>query len=732
MPKTLKGTLVLTIVSLVVISTVAVTMLASHRYASSQEQLLAAQAGNIGLNLAGEAADLVLINDLVGLQRKLERYQESMPVLEYLFVVRDGRILASTFDQGVPKGLISANSVKTGESRGFVKVASLDGQRFLDLAMPIFEGRAGVLRLGFSEKYLTAQLTRLWKEIIILVIVILVPALLAGLYLMNRITRPLAQLVNAAGKVEPGKFDFEVEVKGQKEIEALSRAFNLMTSRLRDHTAKLEKQALELKLAHQKMQTTCEIARGVSALGDLSEIGTYLIKRTRQLVSCFRYLLIIFSSDKEHLFLITENETKRIKDPEFAVAIESKMQGAEPVEKLEDSNLVKSEHFPEEFAGDSIQVAMPLYCEDTLCGVMLSSCSSGCQCDYDSLDMISLVLSHSTGTIKRALHFEEEMSKMRGKAPTVSDFQGMVARDAKMKNVFSLIRDVAPADATVLIQGESGTGKELVAKAVHNLSERREKPFVVINCSAYPETLLESELFGHEKGAFTSALKQRPGRFEQADGGTVFLDEISEIDPSAQVKLLRVLQTQTFERLGGQKSIKVNVRVLAATNKVLLDEVKAGRFREDLYYRLDVVPLFLPPLRERGNDVALLSRHFLGIFIAELSKNIRDISSQAMRALLDYDWPGNVRELENVIEQAVVLCKGEIITPDVLPERLREKKKSQSKGKTINEQEKTLLLEALEACSWNKKMTAERLGIGRSTLYAKLKKHEIKDPSDSG
>ena len=726
MPRTLKGTLILTIVALVMISVSAVTILASHRYASSQEQLMAAQARNMGLTLANEIAELMLVNDLVAVQRKIEGYKETMPVLGYLFVLQDGQVMASTFKGGTPAGLINANQLLEKQEESFAKVISTDGEKFLDLAMPVFEGKAGTVRLGLFQKHLSMQLADLWRQIIFLGLAILVPALIIGLVMINRITRPLAELAGAVKGIEPGHLEAGIEVKGKDEVSDLADAFNMMTKRIQEYTGKLERQALELEKAHKKMQTTCEIARGVSALGNLKEIGQYLIERAKSIIPCPNYLLVIFGSDKESLFLISEEWNSQVRDIDLVSMLESRILGMGPVERSKDKDVIRSKHFPEGFSDALFQAAIPFYHEDTLCGVMLSSCQAGCDCEPESMDMISLVLSHSAGTIKRALYYEEEGGRTIGKLSDVISFEGMVGRDQKMKTLFRLIEDVAPTDATVLIQGESGTGKELVARAVHNKSQRSGKPFVVINCSAYPTTLLESELFGHEKGAFTGATRQRIGRFEQADGGTVFLDEISEVEPSAQVKLLRVLQTQKFERLGGDKSIRVNVRILAATNKILLDEVREGRFREDLYYRLDVVPVHLPPLRDRGNDIALLARFFLNTYTAEQSKGIEDIGSSVMRALLDYDWPGNVRELENVMEQAVVLCKGNIITMENMPQRFHAKRSV--KSKTINEQEKTLLLEALDSCGWNKKMAAERLGIGRSTLYAKLKKHHIKDP----
>jgi two-component system response regulator HydG len=283
----------------------------------------------------------------------------------------------------------------------------------------------------------------------------------------------------------------------------------------------------------------------------------------------------------------------------------------------------------------------------------------------------------------------------------------------------------------VLILGESGTGKELVARAIHERSHRAGKPFVVINCTAYPSTLLESELFGYEKGAFTGALRRKIGRFEQADGGTVFLDEIGEIDAVAQTKLLRVLQQQTIDRLGGNQSIRVDVRIIAATNKNLSGEVKEGRFREDLFYRLNVIPLQLPPLRERSKDIHILAQHFLKLFSAEQDKPVVGFRSEAMRKLIDNTWPGNVRELENSIEHAVVLAKDSLIELKDLPSSIVEASDSESINEppTLLKSEERLIREVLDACDWNKAEAARQLGISRSTLYEKLKRLNIKIPT---
>ncbi len=276
-----------------------------------------------------------------------------------------------------------------------------------------------------------------------------------------------------------------------------------------------------------------------------------------------------------------------------------------------------------------------------------------------------------------------------------------------------------------MIQGESGSGKELVARAVHLHSYRKDKPFIVVNCSAYPQTLLESELFGHEKGAFTGATHRKLGRFELADKGTLFLDEIGEIPLMSQVKLLRFLQFQKFERSGGVETIEVDIRVIAATNKDLKKEVENGNFREDLYYRLNVIPINIPPLRVRRNDISLLVEHFLKRLNLRGNKKVKGISSEAMDTLMCYGWPGNVRELENIIEHAFILTKNEFINGQSLPLDIYSIVNKEQKISSFQDNEKKFLARVLQEYKWNKLQVAKKLNISRSTLYAKLKKYNI-------
>ena len=316
-------------------------------------------------------------------------------------------------------------------------------------------------------------------------------------------------------------------------------------------------------------------------------------------------------------------------------------------------------------------------------------------------------------------------------------FANMVGQSEAITRVFELIRKVADTDSTVLILGESGTGKELIAHALHYNSARRDGPLIPVNCAAIPEELLESELFGHERGAFTHAVRTRLGRFEQAHGGTIFLDEISEMSPSLQVKILRVLQDHSFERIGGVKTIQVDIRVIAATNQDLEELVARGKFREDLYYRLNVIPIKVPPLRDRLSDLPLLVQHFLAEFSRKRKKPWKRLSAAAMDLLLRHSWPGNVRELENLVERLVTLTEGEMIDAADLPEKFQQGFPAASAtpeelpvgGTDLNAAvqalERHLILQALERSNWVKSRAARLLHLNRTTLLEKMKKQNI-------
>ena len=303
----------------------------------------------------------------------------------------------------------------------------------------------------------------------------------------------------------------------------------------------------------------------------------------------------------------------------------------------------------------------------------------------------------------------------------------IIGESQQIKDVLNTITRVAPTDSTVLITGESGTGKELVARAIHALSPRSEKKIIQVSCAALPDTLLESELFGYEKGAFTGAIKKKEGRFELADGGTLFLDEIGDLPVETQVKLLRAIESKEFERLGGKETIKVDVRIISATNQNLQKKIQEKSFREDLYYRLNVISIFIPPFRERREDIIPLVKHFIEKANKECGKNIKGITPRAKDILLSYDWPGNVRELENIIERAVVLSRGEAIDAEDLSSLSfsRTKEEILSANLSLKELEKKHILNVLEKTSWNLGKASEILGIHRNTLRLKMREYGI-------
>ncbi|MBR4170806.1 MAG: sigma-54-dependent Fis family transcriptional regulator [Kiritimatiellae bacterium] len=345
-----------------------------------------------------------------------------------------------------------------------------------------------------------------------------------------------------------------------------------------------------------------------------------------------------------------------------------------------------------------------------------------------SLDQLDVLLAQAI----KARSLEKRVQTLESQLDEKFGLENIVGNSEAMRPVFETIRQVAPTLATVLIQGPSGTGKELVAHAIHRLSQRADKPFVAVNCAALPASLLESELFGHERGAFTGAVQQRKGRFEQANGGTLFLDEISEIEPAVQVKLLRVLEARQFERVGGTDTIEVDIRVIAATNRNLRDYVTQGRFREDLFYRLNVVGIQLPPLKDRIGDIPLLVQQFLTDFCERNNKHLNGIEPEALNILCAYDWPGNVRELRNAMERMVVLSRGDHLTVQDVPMEIRSAAGARIPSVTttaltdtfvngsLADAEKQKILAVLEKNGGNRSKAAIELGISRRTLHRRL------------
>jgi DNA-binding NtrC family response regulator len=344
-----------------------------------------------------------------------------------------------------------------------------------------------------------------------------------------------------------------------------------------------------------------------------------------------------------------------------------------------------------------------------------------------NLDRLDLLLQRAL----RSREMETENRRLQEQLNDKYGLEAIIGKSAAMQEVFDTIRQVAPSRASVLIQGESGTGKELVAHAIHRLSPRSKGPFVAVHCAALSESLLESELFGHEKGSFTGAQAQRSGRFEMADGGTLFLDEIGEISPTVQVKILRVLEERRFERVGGSDTLEVDVRLVSATNKDLKQLMEEGAFREDLFYRLHVVVIQMPPLRERIGDIPILAHHFLTELALENGKEIEGFTPDAMNQLSAYDWPGNVRELRNVIERMVVLARGARLTLRDLPASLREGDGHAARvpvgDLSLQDAEKRMIEEALRRFDGNRTRAAEHLGISRRTLHRKLNEYGLRE-----
>ena len=345
--------------------------------------------------------------------------------------------------------------------------------------------------------------------------------------------------------------------------------------------------------------------------------------------------------------------------------------------------------------------------------------------------------------VKRALEkrrLQTQIERLETQLLQEHRFDKIIGTSARMQEVFALIRKVITNDVTVLICGESGTGKELVAQAVHYNSYRAKKPFVKVSCVAIPETLLESEMFGHEKGAFTGAHQMKPGKFEMAQGGTLFLDEIGDMPLNLQVKLLRVIQERELERIGGTKTIKVDIRLIACTNKDLTQGIQDQTFREDLYFRINVLPIFLPPLRERREDIPILLDHFIKYFNMKLGKQVRDVTNDVMKILMEYRWPGNIREMENVIQRAIILSSGDTITPNLLPPNIHSAPplrdlseftrdfsvpmpdRIQSITENLEEQ---MIRSALKESNYHRQETADLLGISRKSLHNKMQKYKL-------
>ena len=717
-PQSLKSKLLLTVGLLTLLGYVFIVLLVSSRYSKSLESALEAQGSTLTQSLAVQLADLILINDVTAIQKLLDSLVEQHG-LSYAFVVRSSSILAHTFEAGVPQELFTFNTPESPDERAMcsTKQFTFEGSSevIVDVACPIYEGKAGIVHVGVSKKNIRQQLVGLWVQTALATLAVLLATLGGVFFLLRRLTRPLETLVSITQQVGKGQQGAELkqafkEIAGHDEITDLAVSFQEMLGRLDEKTRKVARSNEQLLLCN-------TIITGVAAQKNLQEMGRFLLTQCRGILHCADISLLFFDLRYDSLLSVSTDRVETITGHEY---LQKTLLAAKILEAERTLEPLEPPLVPERFSAYEGQMHIPILYENKVCGLFISGCIPGCRCDRGEISLISLVLGQVAGCLYRALEYEDEVKKLHERFEQKDSFYGIIGRDSKMQLLFKRVEDIASSDASVLIQGESGTGKELVAMAIHTLSPRSEQPFIVINCAAYQDTLLESELFGHERGAFTGADKQRIGRFEQANGGTVFLDEVGDISASAQVKLLRVLQEKVIERVGGNKVVPVDVRIVAATNSLLTEAIKAGKFREDLYYRLDVVSLVLPPLRERAGDVLLLTNYFLNRFSQEYNK-ILTINPAAMQFLSQYHWPGNVRELENCLAQAALLATGGGITPYELPSRITGKAATAS----LEQSERETIIRILASVKGNKKTAAAQLGISRTTLYAKMKKFNI-------
>jgi transcriptional regulator with PAS, ATPase and Fis domain len=464
-----------------------------------------------------------------------------------------------------------------------------------------------------------------------------------------------------------------------------------------------------------QLDTLLGINGAISCIQSVELIGRKLLELIFEVIPAQRGTILLNESQSDALIAICRINKF---SPEEPVRVDRNIANQVMREKIG----LLAQNLQSNDLNISSSLCVPFLFFNQVLGILyLDNLDSSVPLNEHHLLLAGAIAGIATSTIKNAVDIErlKEQSK-RMQAELTMD-RKIVGESRPMRNVLELINKISRADTTVLICGETGTGKELAARAIHANSRRSECPFVAINCAALPETLLESEVFGHEKGAFTGALTQKKGKLEMAEGGTVFLDEVAELAPAIQAKLLRFLQEREFERIGGTKTIKVDIRLLAATNKNLEKEISKGTFRQDLYYRLNVVQLQMPALREIEEDILLLAHYFISRLCQKLPRRVYGISQEAQQCLKEYDWPGNVRELENVLERAILLGSAEVILPEDLPENLLGVRQSFSEPKDfhekLNDYKKKLIVNALKDCSFNYEEAATALGIHPGHLY---------------
>jgi len=521
----------------------------------------------------------------------------------------------------------------------------------------------------------------------------------------------------------------------QGEINSIIRLERDVTEKRKMEEA-LAFRSKELQKTQHQLETLFDLARQVSDKGSLSELIEFIQEITRQLFPNSDLLLFFLDSENKGFLPLADVHSNEL-EPSYRAQQEivrsdlatDFLQYLRTLSKPTIISPLQSNDIPSFLKviakSYSNWFGLPISSPHQCVGYCLLGSTVHQQYAREDMQFLLTFFSQIAGYIRHLIVHQNEINQLREKVAEKTSHGKIIGQSDEMQRVYELIDLVAASDATVLITGENGTGKELVAQAIHRQSDRRKGPFIAANCSAYSPTLLESELFGHEKGAFTGAIKRKMGRIERAKGGTLFLDEIGDIAAATQVLLLRFLQDHSFERVGGEETLEADVRVLAATNRDLYREVEEGRFRDDLYYRLNVISIHLPLLRDRIEDIPLLAKHFLGKYTLKEGKAIHSFSSGAMQLLMDYDWPGNVRQLENAISHSVILAQDSVIERRHLPQFLKQAP-GDPPSTSLAENERRLILGVLQESNWNKHEAARRLKISRSTLYSKIRRYSLK------
>ena len=545
---------------------------------------------------------------------------------------------------------------------------------------------------------------------------------------------------NAAGEERLLEVATYPLLDSQGEISSIIRLERDVTEK-REMEKALAFRSKELQKTQHQLETLFDISRQVSAIDSLPEVVHFVQQIAQEIFVDSEMLFFLLDDEKQRFldleecnFSIVEPLAKRIQELEQSGLISDFVQYVQHAKEIQ---IMSSEYSNDTPAFLSLLsksypswFGFPISTPHQCIGYFLLGSTVSQEYSRKDLHFFHNLFKQIAGDIDHLVRHEREINNLRQEVTERTSHGEIIGQSDEMQKIYELIDLVSGSDATVLIAGENGTGKELVAQAIHRESHRGSGPFIVANCSAYSPALLESELFGHEKGAFTGAIKRKKGRIERAKGGTLFLDEIGDIAPATQVLLLRFLQDHYFERVGGEQTLEADVRVLAASNLDLYKEVEAGRFRDDLYYRLNVITIDMPPLRDRKEDISILCKHFLEKYSLKEGKQIQSFSSSAMQALLDHDWPGNVRQLENAISHAVILAQGAVVEGRHLPQFLKQVTE-EPPSTSLAENERRLILGVLQECSWNKHEAARQLQISRSTLYSKIRRYNLMKTSTS-